>query len=456
MKKISLIFLLFLSPLTKAQDILYQLDMESFILQVRENHPLSFIAKNYILQAEQFTITSKGAFDPQAVAQINQKYYDGKTYYSTLSTGVKIPTRFGVQFKGMVDWNRGEYLSPEDITPETGLGLLGVEVQLGRGLLTDEQRTHLKRAQNALLMSEVERNIALNDLLYEAGSDFIAWQESYNQMLLAQDMAGFAKNRFDQIKEKVFAEDRPAIDTVEALAIYTQRLFELNQKTVLEQNARLKVEGYLWDQGLVPLSFDSALNPAVLKIQEITITEAAELDETPLLQAYDYKLTDLNYERKLKIEQLKPQLSLNYNFLQNAQSPLSNYSVNNYKWGGTFYMPIFLRKERSSLEMTKLKIENTKYEQSIKQRELNIKQQQLFNEWAAQIEQSSQLETISESYKQLVEGEQDLFDLGESTVFLINMREINYINAQMKLLETQAKTIKSYLSIRYLQGGFTR
>jgi outer membrane protein TolC len=456
MKKISLMFLLFLCPFYKAQDTLYQIDLESFILQVRENHPLSFIARNYILQAEQFTITSKGAFDPQAVAQINQKYYDGKTYYSTLSTGVKIPTRFGVQFKGMVDWNRGEYLSPEDVTPTNGLGLLGVEVQLGRGLLTDEQRTQLKRAQNALLMSEVERNIALNDLLYEAGADFISWQESYNQMLLAQDMAGFAKNRFDQIKEKVFAEDRPAIDTVEALAIYTQRLFELNQKTVLEQNARLKVESYLWDQGLAPLFFDSNVNPAVLTIQQITITQAAELDETPLLQAYDYKLTDLNYERKLKIEQLKPQLSLNYNFLQDAQSPLSNYSLNNYKWGGTFYMPIFLRKERSSLEITKLKIENTKYEQQLKQRELNIKQQQLFNEWAAQIEQSSQLETISESYKQLVEGEQDLFDLGESTVFLINMREINYINAKMKLLETQAKTIKSYLSVRYLQGGFTR
>jgi outer membrane protein TolC len=224
----------------------------------------------------------------------------------------------------------------------------------------------------------------------------------------------------------------------------------------LEQNARLKVESYLWDQGLAPLFFDSNVNPAVLTIQQITITQAAELDETPLLQAYDYKLTDLNYERKLKIEQLKPQLSLNYNFLQDAQSPLSNYSLNNYKWGGTFYMPIFLRKERSSLEMTKLKIENTKYEQSLKERELNIKQQQLFNEWAAQIEQSSQLETISESYKQLVEGEQDLFDLGESTVFLINMREINYINAKMKLLETQAKTIKSYLSVRYLQGEFTR
>ncbi len=456
MKKIRLIVLLFCSPIVGAQDTLFQLDMESFIIQVRENHPLSFITNNYIVQADQFTINSKGAFDPQAVAQINQKYYDGKTYYSTLSTGVKIPTRFGVQFKGMLDWNRGEYLSPEDNTPVNGLGLLGVEVQLGRGLLTDEQRTQLKRAQNALLLSEVERNIALNDLLYEASSDFVVWQENYNQRILAENMAGFAKARFDQIKDKVFAEDRPAIDTVEALAIYTQRLFELNQKTVLEQNSRLKVESYLWDQGLTPLFFDSTVSPAALNIQPITISRATELRETPYLQAYDYKLTDLNYERRLKIEMLKPQLSLNYNFLQEAQGPISNYNINNYKWGGTFYMPIFLRKERSSLEITKLKIENTKYEQSIKQRELDIKQQQIFNEWAAQIEQSIQLETIAGSYKQLVEGEQSLFELGESTVFLINMREINYINAQIKLLETQAKTIKSYLSVRYLQGGFTR
>jgi outer membrane protein TolC len=323
-------------------------------------------------------------------------------------------------------------------------------------LLTDEQRTQLKRAENALLLSEVERNIALNDLLYDAGVHFVAWQESYNQMLLAQNMATFAKNRFEQIKENVFAEDRPAIDTVEALAIYTQRLFELNQKTLLEQNSRLKVESYLWDQGLVPLFFDSLVNPTVLKIKEITISRAAALDETPFLQAYDFKLNDLNYERKLKIEMLKPQLSLNYNFLQDGENPINSLSINNYKWGGTFYMPIFLRKERSSLEMTKLKIENTKYEQSLKQRELDIKQQQLFNEWSAHIVQSEQLETIAESYKQLVEGEQSLFEIGESTVFLINMREINYINAQMKLLETQAKTIKSYLSVRYLQGGFTR
>jgi outer membrane protein TolC len=327
---------------------------------------------------------------------------------------------------------------------------------LGRGLLTDEQRTQLKRAENALLLSEVERNIALNDLLYEAGSDFVTWQENYNQMVLAENMAGFAKNRFDQIKEKVFAEDRPAIDTIEALAIYTQRLFELNQKTVLELNSRLKVESYLWDQGLAPLFFDSTVTPAVLIVKPMTISRAAELNETPFLKAYDYKLTDLNYERKLKIEMLKPQLSFNYNFLQDAKSPMNNYSINNYKWGGTFYMPIFLRKERSSLEMTKLKIENTKYELLLKQRELDVKQQQLFNEWSAQIDQSTQLETIAESYKQLVEGEQALFELGESTVFLINMREINYINAQMKLLETQAKTIKSYLSVRYLQGGFTR
>lgn len=456
MKNIGLIMLLFWSQLGRSQDTLYQLDLESFVVQVKENHPLSFIANNYILQADQFIVNSKGAFDPQALAQINQKYFDGKTYYSTISTGVKIPTRFGVQFKGMVDWNRGDYLSPEDITPINGLGLLGVELQLGRGLLTDEQRTQLKRAENALLLSEVERNIALNDLLYDAGVDFVAWQESYNQMLLAQNMATFAKNRFEQIKENVFAEDRPAIDTVEALAIYTQRLFELNQKTLLEQNSRLKVESYLWDQGLVPLFFDSLVNPTVLKIKEITISRAAALDETPFLQAYDFKLNDLNYERKLKIEMLKPQLSLNYNFLQDGENPINSLSINNYKWGGTFYMPIFLRKERSSLEMTKLKIENTKYEQSLKQRELDIKQQQLFNEWSAHIVQSEQLETIAESYKQLVEGEQSLFEIGESTVFLINMREINYINAQMKLLETQAKTIKSYLSVRYLQGGFTR
>jgi len=455
MRKLIFVFFLFFTNYGMAQDTIKSIDLETFLIQVRENHPLSFVTNNNISQAEQLTVYSKGAFDPRGIAQIDQKYFNGKTYYSTLSTGVKIPTRFGVQFKGMVDWNRGEYLSPENFTPSNGLGLLGVEVQLGRGLLTDEQRTQLKRAENALLLSAVERNIALNDLLYEAGTDYIFWQECYNQMLLAQRMAQLAEKRLSQIKLKVIAEDRPAIDTVEASAIYTQRLFDLNQRTLNEKNARLKVESYLWDQGLIPLYFDSIVFPPELTVQPIILSQAAELNETPYLRAYDFKLIDLNYERKLKIEQLKPQLSINYNLLQEPQYAFNTYNLNNYKWGGSFYMPLFLRKERSSLELTKLKIENTKYELSLKQRELTIKQQQLFNEWTAQIEQTEQLTKITQNYLKLVEGEQSLFELGESTVFLINMREITYINSQVKLLETQAKTNKSYLTVRYLQGGFT-
>ena len=79
MKNIGLIMLLFWSQLGRSQDTLFQLDLESFVVQVKENHPLSFIANNYILQADQFIVNSKGAFDPQALAQINQKYFDGKT-----------------------------------------------------------------------------------------------------------------------------------------------------------------------------------------------------------------------------------------------------------------------------------------------------------------------------------------------------------------------------------------
>ena len=41
--------------------------------------------------------------------------------------------------------------------------------------------------------------------------------------------------------------------------------------------------------------------------------------------------------------------------------------------------------------------------------------------------------------KQLLDAERNMFENGESSLFLINMRELNYIQSQLKYLEWQAK-----------------
>ena len=55
-------------------------------------------------------------------------------------------------------------------------------------------------------------------------------------------------------------------------------------------------------------------------------------------------------------------------------------------------------------------------------------------------------------YEGLLNGERSMFNAGESSLFLINSREVNYINAQLKLVELLAKRKVTILALNYSLG----
>lgn len=91
-------------------------------------------------------------------------------------------------------------------------------------------------------------------------------------------------------------------------------------------------------------------------------------------------------------------------------------------------------------------------EQQLKQRELRTKQLQVRNEWNTAVTQARMAETIANRYRQLADAERTLFLNGESSLFLVNAREISYLSAQGKWIETLSKTNKSRLSELYVSG----
>lgn len=436
-----------------AQDTVKQLSLTNYLQLVKENHPVALVATNQVEMAEVFIRQSKGSFDPVLLGGVDQKMFNGTTYYSTLSTGIKIPTRLGIDVKAMGDWNRGAYLNPQNRVPNEGLTYLGVEAQIGRGMFTDERRTQIKQAQAALNQSYVERQLILNDLLYEAGQAFLQWQEQEAQYRLANEGLNLAEIRFNQLISNAALGDRPYIDTVEASAQLFLRRMEVEQRKLNLLNAKISVENFLWEKGRIPLQLDSLLTPEPLTLNTPNRLFVDSTGTHPAVRYYDWKLVDLNWERKLKIEQIKPQLSVNYNLLTPAPDFIStNYTWSNYKWGATFYMPILLRKERNSLKMTRIKIENTQLEQQMKQRDLLTKQLQIRNEWNTAVKQAQMAETIANRYEQLADAERILFLNGESSLFLVNAREIAYLSAQGKLIEILSKTNKMNLSEQFITG----
>jgi outer membrane protein TolC len=154
-----------------------------------------------------------------------------------------------------------------------------------------------------------------------------------------------------------------------------------------------------------------------------------------------YKLEQLKVEERWKREKLKPVVDLEYNALVQpfGTNQLNAFNANNYKWGATVYFPLFLRKERGDLRLTQLKIEANQLDLEQKVRGIRNKEEAFRNELVQMYQQLEIQRSQVVFAQQLRNAEQTRFDIGESSLFLVNTREVSYLSAQLKLAALEAK-----------------
>ena len=115
-------------------------------------------------------------------------------------------------------------------------------------------------------------------------------------------------------------------------------------------------------------------------------------------------------------------------------------------------MPIFLRKERAKLELTRLKIQDSGLELQQKRLEVANKVRAYFNEWQNTQQQVSLYQSMQTNYRALLDAEITRFQLGESSIFLINAREQKLVEVQLKLLKLLAEFQKQRMYTEWAVG----
>jgi outer membrane protein TolC len=426
------------------------LSLENFISIVKEYHPVSQQAALLLLEGENTVKRARGAFDPYLYGNINQKYFDEKSYYSLIGAGLKIPTWYGVEVEAGYDQNRGEFLNPEKNLPQDGLWNAGISISLGKGLFIDERRAMLRMAEVFADFTRAEQEIVLNDLYFDAIKQYWDWLQSWNKYQIFEEALELAEERFIGIRQSFVFGDLPAIDTLEALIQVQQREMQRNQAMLEYQNTTLMLSNFLWFENNTPLEITDDLRPP--EIDAFTATTPVQADSLivilsglgevhPEMKLVNTKLAGFDIERRMKAESLKPMLNLKYNMLMGTQSSSETqvWNTQDYVWGLEFGIPLFLRKERADLKLTKLKIQDTRLDNNNKLLALQNKVKNYYNN---QQVLETQVELYSETVinnNRLLEGEKKKFRTGESSVFMVNTREMKYIEARLKLNELQTK-----------------
>jgi outer membrane protein TolC len=200
---------------------------------------------------------------------------------------------------------------------------------------------------------------------------------------------------------------------------------------------------------------ENVLDPTIFDYSKESMREY--IFRHPQLLLTDYDIESLQIDRRYKSNMLLPVLKVNYNFLlENINEfQLSPFLENNYKLGMTFSMPLFLRGERGDLGLTKAKINFKTYERDLKLLQLTTKlESEIYNFETVEKQLGIYTNNVN-GLQKLLNGELMRFEVGESSLFLVNAREVSLISAQTTLNDLAAKRKSAYAKMLNAAGlGF--
>lgn len=448
---IILAFLCCVSGLQAQVDSLQVLSFSEYISLVKQNHPVAKQANLILETGDAKLLKARGGFDPKVEVDFDQKVFKETEYYDLLNATFKIPTWYGIDLKAQFEENEGYYLNPQKTVPENGLYTAGISASLGQGLWINERMATLKQAKVYQQQARADLDLAVNAILHDAAVAYFDWLQAYKKVLLYERSLENTIVRFRGIKQSALLGDIPLIDTTEAKISVQSRALSLKEVELEYVQKKLELANYLWLGNNIPVELQDDVFPqddlafVIDETLDITGFDLADfqINEHPKMRSLAYKVEGLEIEKRLKANKLLPVIDVNYNFISSEPENLDSFYTQNYKAGLHFKMPLFLQKERGDLELAKLKLQDTELDLTNSRLQLQNKIKAVNTELFTLQEQNAMAEELVTNYATMLNAEERKYQVGESSIFLINSRELKLIDSQLKQIELTYKLYKA-------------
>jgi outer membrane protein TolC len=438
---------------------------QEFYEQIVAHHPIVKQSNLIPESAQRELLIARGGFDPKLEGSFDRKVYKKKEYFNRGDVFLKVPVWLGgADLKLGYDRNVGETLSDDIRTGPEGISYLGLTVPIGQGLLIDYRRATLRQARVFQEIADTERIKMINKIILTASKDYWNWYFAYRQFVLTEEFLSLAQVRYQAMSQRARLGESAAIDTVEALVTLQDRMVQREQAYLELTNARLLVSNHLWDTSQLPRELPvDALPQAsagrIIEPDQLAMLLDMARQQHPEILKYTLKGRQLEIDRQLSREMLKPVVNLSASALYKGVSlngmdsgtGISNLS-DNYKFMVDLYFPIFLRKERGKIQQIRIKQMQNDLEQKQVQREISTEINTAFND-VKTLEYQIRMQTSAvQNQELLVQAETRKFELGESSLFLVNSRESKLNELRVKIESLRMKYEKALATLLFASG----
>jgi outer membrane protein TolC len=444
--------LLFIPIFTNSQTQSNTFTLQEFMAMVKKYHPQVKQANLLLSEAEAELLKARGAFDPKIEVDFDQKEFKNSEYYSVLQSSFKIPTWYGIEVKAGFDNSEGIFLNPQNVNPNSGLTSLGLSIPVARDLLINKRMADLRKAKLYSAINQADSDIMTTEVIAEALTAYLDWKMAYDEYSLYDELIKNADIRFQGIKKMVEVGQNAAIDSVEAKILVNSRKLNLQEAELKFQKSRLFLSNYLWLENNVPIELAESLTPEKNLKKDIGFIlntfdlQRRTIDNHPKIVALNNKINVLKIEERLKTNNLLPQLDVSFHWL-NEPVDFTNIRNRNYKAGVNFSLPIFLRKERGERKLAQIQVQDSEFELNLQRQQIDNKIKQIDFAIANLNDQLNLNDTLVNDFNTMLKAEERLFQIGESSVFLVNTRENSYVSSLLKYITTENKFYLAHLDM---------
>jgi cobalt-zinc-cadmium efflux system outer membrane protein len=425
------------------------------------HHPMIQAQVQRQLAADASLLSTKGAFDPKIRSETltrPESGYSG-TYTSTV---VEQPIQmFGGKVFAGHRMGRGSFPVYEDYynTNQDGEIGVGIEIPLLRDRAIDRRRADIAKARYG--QTQAGANVALSriEVTKSAALAYWRWVFAANKVRVYQDLLAVAEKRNRQISVRVKRGDLPDFDRVDNdRAVEQRRATMLSAKREL-QSASYQLALFYRDENGEPIDTAGFLAPdniAPLKtnLDSLSLDDAlAEaLGKRPEFEYLTAQQAQNDVEITLANNQINPRLDVKLFGSDDIGPPRSKGAEAELKAAIQVEIPLATRTQRGKRRRFQSEQNKIRLDKQFLREKIRVDIQDAM--MALRItKQTVDVVTREVSAAQTVaKGERTRFELGDSNLIFVNLREQNAADAEVRRLAALFEVQKAEIFFRAVLG----
>jgi outer membrane protein TolC len=443
---------------------------------VEASHPSLVSATADVDAATAEVLAGEGIFDPV----LKLKSEGASSYYNNAMADAEVSALtplWGTRVEGGYRVGVGDFpvYDGKKKTSDFGEARVGLSVPLLRDGSTDSRRATLEKATVEQQRRQQARTLTRLDLMRAAASSYWEWVAAGERLSIHEDLLALAETRDDQLQRRANAGDVPAFEVTDNARLIAQRRNRVIAARRALERAALALAIYTRDddgrpivptrERLPPLPSTSSLVDSGLARDPASVRDAA-LEHRPEAVSARLSLSLLDVDRALANNQLLPELTLNAGISQDFGSthdPLTSSSsvwspdpktraVPEARVGLSLQWPTFQRAARGRQQAVSAAIGRAQAALQLIADRLSLEVDDSLQALTAAEQRAAITVTEVDAALQVSVGERQRFDAGDSTLLLVNLREVAHAEARLAAVDATVDVARAALGVQLVAG----